>query len=291
MNGSILERCDAQLGDGFFEKTVADVIREKESDFRMDITPEIHRSCLALYERDLQEGMDPSKARNDVLDFLAEEDHRRFDEELSDAAYKVMDALEEAGFVNDEDNPTVDEIRDEPAFSEAAEDLRGLDAAFEMAIASDDLHIGRFRVHLVFPGDRYGLDDRLVYEKEEADERNDGGPLVEFYDESQDEARFPGGQFVSRYYSKDTASHEEGCGLSLYGGVPSWTLNAAQMDAVKSWMQERIQAHEQMAPRTPRDARVSVRDEGKAAADAAKALSERSRSRDDHAFKTYGIER
>lgn len=291
MNGSILERCDAQLGDGFFEKTVAGVMRKKESDFRMDITPEIHRSCLALYERDLQEGMDPSKARNDVLDFLAEEDHRRFDEELSDAAYKVMDAIEEAGFVDEDDNPTVDEIRDEPAFGEAAEDLRGLDAAFEMAIASDDLHIGRFRVHLVFPGDRYGLDDRLVYEKEEADERNDGGPLVEFYDESQDEARFPGGQFVSRYYSKDTASHEEGCGLSLYGGVPSWTLNAAQMDAVKSWMQERIQAHEQMAPRTPRDARVSVRDEGKAAADAAKALSERSRSRDDHAFKTYGIER
>ena len=291
MNGSILERCDAQLGDGFFEKTVADVIREKESDFRMDITPEIHRSCLALYERDLQEGMDPSKARNDVLDFLAEEDHRRFDEELSDAAYKVMDAIEEAGFVDEDDNPTVDEIRDEPAFGEAAEDLRGLDAAFEMAIASDDLHIGRFRVHLVFPGDRYGLDDRLVYEKEEADERNDGGPLVEFYDESQDEARFPGGQFVSRYYSKDTASHEEGCGLSLYGGVPSWTLNAAQMDAVKSWMQERIQAHEQMAPRTQDDVRVSVRDEGKAAADAAKALSERSRSRDDHAFKTYGIER
>ena len=289
MNGSILERCDAQLGDGFFEKTVADVMQKKESDFRMDVTPEMRRSCLALYERDLQEGMDPSKARNDVLDFLAEEDHRRFDEELSDAAYKVMDALEEAGFVDEDDNPTVDGIRDEPAFGETAEDLRGLDAAFAMAMTSDDLHIGRIRVHLVFPGDRYGLDDRLVYEKEEADEHNDGGPLVEFYDESQDEARFPGGQFVSRYYSKDTASHEEGCGLSLYGGVPSWTLNAAQMDAVKSWMQERIQAHEQMAPRTPRDERVSVRDEGKAAAGAAKALSER--SRDDHAFKTYGIER
>lgn len=28
-------------------------------------------------------------------------------------------------------------------------------------------------------------------------------PLVEFYDTSQDAARFPGGQFVSRYYMTD----------------------------------------------------------------------------------------
>lgn len=162
---------------------------------------------------------------------------------------------------------------------------------FNATPSDGDLHIGRFRVHLVFPGDAYGRDGCLTYEQTDADKYNGGGPLIEFYDESQDDFHFPNGQFVSRYYSETMAAHAKGYGLDLHGGVPAWKLDAAQVDAVRSWMQERIQAHGEKAPRALKDARLNVRDEGKAATDAVKALRERSHARDDHDFKTYGIER
>ena len=49
-----------------------------------------------------------------------------------------------------------------------------------------DLTTGKWRVHLVMPGGRYGRDDALTYEPEEAVRHGSGLPLVEFYDMSQD---------------------------------------------------------------------------------------------------------
>ncbi len=60
----------------------------------------------------------------------------------------------------------------------------------------------------IYPGERYGLDGCLTYELNAysgipAAAHRASYPLVEFYDTSQDAARFPGGQFVSRYYMTD----------------------------------------------------------------------------------------
>lgn len=68
-----------------------------------------------------------------------------------------------------------------------------------------DFTTGKWRVHLIYPGERYGLDGCLTYELNAysgapAAAHRASYPLVEFYDTSQDAARFPGGQFVSRYY-------------------------------------------------------------------------------------------
>lgn len=71
-----------------------------------------------------------------------------------------------------------------------------------------DFTTGKWRVHLIYPGERYGLDGCLTYELNAysgapAAAHRASYPLVEFYDTSQDAARFPGGQFVSRYYMTD----------------------------------------------------------------------------------------
>ena len=74
-----------------------------------------------------------------------------------------------------------------------------------------DFTVGRFRVHLVQEGERYGAGGGFVYGKDLSNGSfgipiNDcqlyghGLPLVEFYDVSQDPAKFPEGQFVSRYF-------------------------------------------------------------------------------------------
>lgn len=58
---------------------------------------------------------------------------------------------------------------------------------------------------------------------------------MEFYDTSQDAARFPGGQFVSRYYMTDLLEDnsiavsidtmlKNGNQFSLDGGIPAWTV-------------------------------------------------------------------
>ncbi len=66
-----------------------------------------------------------------------------------------------------------------------------------------DFTVGRFRVHLVQEGERYGAGGGFVYGKALSNDcqlYGHGLPLVEFYDVSQDPAKFPEGQFVSRYF-------------------------------------------------------------------------------------------
>ena len=103
-----------------------------------------------------------------------------------------------------------------------------------------DFTTGKWRVHLIYPGERYGLDGCLTYELNAysgvpAAAHRASYPLVEFYDTSQDAARFPGGQFVSRYYMTDLLEDDSiavsidtmlknGNQFSLDGGIPAWTV-------------------------------------------------------------------
>ena len=93
-----------------------------------------------------------------------------------------------------------------------------------------------FNVRLVRKGDRYGLDDCLVHDKDAA--------LIEFWDATyENDPRFsPGlGQFVSRYFldtltGKDAfgRDHRRGsCGLDLCGHVAAWKVTGGNVvDAI-----------------------------------------------------------
>ncbi len=86
-----------------------------------------------------------------------------------------------------------------------------------------------FHARLIRTGDRYGLADKLT---------NDGAAMVEFFDAEQDSAKFGLlGQFVSRYYV-DTFNEtaEDGRGIALDGGVPRWTVSAANVAEVAAWL-------------------------------------------------------
>lgn len=104
------------------------------------------------------------------------------------------------------------------------------------------------------PGERYGLDGCLTYELNAysgapAAARRASYPLVEFYDTSQDAARFPGGQFVSRYYMTDLLEDDSiavsidtmlknGNQFSLDGGIPAWTVEGDDLAKVNAFLKE-----------------------------------------------------
>lgn len=92
------------------------------------------------------------------------------------------------------------------------------------------LVVGIFNVRVVLPGDKYGRDDCFTLEEgEEA--------LVEFYDGTQDPAKFGDrGQFVARYFAS-TITNTPDQGLNLHGGVPSWFVSQENMRRVKAYLQ------------------------------------------------------
>ena len=74
-------------------------------------------------------------------------------------------------------------------------------------------------------------------------------PLVEFYDTSQDATRFPGGQFVSRYYMTDLLEDnsiavsldtmlKNGNQFSLDGGIPAWTVEGDDLAKVNDFLKK-----------------------------------------------------
>lgn len=74
-------------------------------------------------------------------------------------------------------------------------------------------------------------------------------PLVEFYDTSQDAARFPGGLFVSRYYMTDLLEDDSiavsldtmlknGNQFSLDGGIPAWTVEGDDLAKVNDFLKK-----------------------------------------------------
>lgn len=84
-----------------------------------------------------------------------------------------------------------------------------------------------FNVRLVQKGDRHGLRDCLVHDKDD--------PLVEFWDATYEhDPRFsPGlGQFASSYYLTTLCRHPL-VGLDLCGHEPAWKLTAGNVvDAI-----------------------------------------------------------
>lgn len=109
-------------------------------------------------------------------------------------------------------------------------------------------------MHLIYPGERYGLDGCLTYELNAysgapAAAHRASYPLVEFYDTSQDAARFPGGQFVSRYYMTDLLEDnsiavsidtmlKNGNQFSLDGGIPAWTVEGDDLAKVNDFLKK-----------------------------------------------------
>lgn len=112
-----------------------------------------------------------------------------------------------------------------------------------------NFYTGNWRVHLVLPGEHYGLGDAVTYEKAEADKYGMGLPLVEFYDRSQDPETFPGGQFTGgRYYLTTLMGLDplgtplaEKTALALDGGIPEWTVSGEDFARVAGWLTEQYQ--------------------------------------------------
>lgn len=98
----------------------------------------------------------------------------------------------------------------------------------------NEMRTGKWGVKIVAPGERYGLGNSVL---------NDSGkPLVEFYDHSQDPAKFPKGQFVTRYYMDQLLGRGEwgikdaANGLSLDSAIPDWTVSSANMQTILTWL-------------------------------------------------------
>lgn len=96
--------------------------------------------------------------------------------------------------------------------------------------------IGRYNVRLVFHGDKFGLNDCITHE---------GAPMLEFYDATQDPAKFgERGQFVSRYNVAtliDDRDRLTTYGLDLHGGVAVWKMAAPQVGETFAWMDKQFE--------------------------------------------------
>lgn len=102
-----------------------------------------------------------------------------------------------------------------------------------------DLYTGKWRVHIVPTGGRYGVNNNLV--------NKDDHSIVEFWDMSANKANFPHGQFVMNYSietlfedtwgpsPEDLMEH----GLCLYGDVPGWSVGPYDMVNVFEWFKKR----------------------------------------------------
>ena len=77
----------------------------------------------------------------------------------------------------------------------------------------------RSLVTVLRKGDRYGLDDKLVYDNDE--------PQIEVWDltYANQKSFDDRGQFVSRYYAFSIAQHQKGVGIDLVGYEPAWKID------------------------------------------------------------------
>ena len=80
-------------------------------------------------------------------------------------------------------------------------------------------------VRLIEKGQGYGLNDKLIHTEEE--------PLIEFFDARHRHTDY--GQFVSRYYVSTFMGGDGG--LTLYGGVLDWQIDAETRRLVKQWLE------------------------------------------------------
>lgn len=104
----------------------------------------------------------------------------------------------------------------------------------------NDLCVGKYRVHVLTPGSKYGAGECLTFKDKDS--------CVEFWDMSQDPARFPNGQFTGgRYYIETLYDDKWGAGpeqmkrwgLQLDGDVPVWHVSGEEMTKVFDWLKNR----------------------------------------------------
>ena len=101
------------------------------------------------------------------------------------------------------------------------------------------IQVEGFNVRIVTKWMSYGRDDCLVHDKDDA--------LVEFYDATQDPAKFgTRGQFVSRYYIYTITGGRYPQGLSLDGGVPEWSISAQGMRDVVTYLKGHLYEQSQL---------------------------------------------
>ena len=85
-----------------------------------------------------------------------------------------------------------------------------------------------FNVRVVRKGDRYGLDNCLTHDTNNA--------LVEVYDAECASSEL--GQFVSRYYiSTLLEGNSRNTGINLEGSEPKWSIDASNWSKVIAWLE------------------------------------------------------
>ena len=197
----------------------------------------------------------------ELTEMVGRETHEDFDVISVGAPYKVhatqvkTDAPEktyENQFIHDLYNSP--ELCAAPRYVEQSFGCPSEEYEKEEGTLPHDFTTGKWRVHLIYPGERYDLDGCLTYELNAysgapAAAHRASYPLVEFYDTSQDAARFPGGQFVSRYYMTDLLEDDfiavsldtmlkNGNQFSLDGGIPAWTVEGDDLAKVNDFLKK-----------------------------------------------------
>lgn len=103
-----------------------------------------------------------------------------------------------------------------------------------------DLYVGKWRVHIVPPGGRYGVNNRIT--------NTDKDSLVEFWDVSQPKLDFPNGQFVTRYDVETLLSDRWGAGpeetmqhglILDYDNRDFWSVTGPEMIQIFGWLKNR----------------------------------------------------
>lgn len=102
----------------------------------------------------------------------------------------------------------------------------------------EDLLVGKWRVHMVWPGESLaGSTESYLHDAAEAERVGMGQPIVEFWDMSQDRKTFPKGQFVSSYYMGDLSLDNRNS-IELDGSVPSWTIEGGDFAVARQFIKQ-----------------------------------------------------
>lgn len=101
------------------------------------------------------------------------------------------------------------------------------------------IHTGRWKAVIIEPGATYGREHLI---------RNEGERLVEFYDCTADQSKFPAGQFVGRYYMKTLCKDGELKNIASKNGtfsldleVPSWSIVGIDLQQIADWLNKKYQ--------------------------------------------------
>ena len=86
-------------------------------------------------------------------------------------------------------------------------------------------HGRKWKVRIVYTGDKYGRDYCLTNEKK---------PLILFFDMEEDKEKFPIGQEVSSYYL-ESIQGKQGA-LNLNGEVDKWFITSESMKEIQKWL-------------------------------------------------------